>query len=83
MGKAPVGVARLAKKHKKTAIAVAGAVGEGAELCHAEGMTAIFPILRAPTSLSEAMKPENAKNNLEYTVEQIFKLIRATRDRRK
>ena len=79
MGKAPVGVARLAKKYKKPVVAIAGAVGEGAELCHDEGITAIFPILRAPSSLSEAMNSENAKKNLEETVKQIFKLIRASR----
>ena len=79
MGKAPVGVARLAKKYKKPVVAIAGAVGEGAELCHDEGITAIFPILHAPSSLSEAMNSENAKKNLEETVKQIFKLIRASR----
>ena len=79
MGKAPVGVARLAKKHKKITIAITGSLGEGAELCHPEGITAIFPILRAPTSLTEAMKPENAKNKIESTTEQLIRLIRALR----
>ena len=79
MGKAPVGVARLAKKHKKPVIAIAGAVGEDASLCHDEGISAIFPILSAPTTLNEAMKSDVAKANVEKTVEQIFKLIRASR----
>ena len=79
MGKAPIGVARLGKKHKKTVVAVTGAVGEDASLCHAEGISAIFPIQRGPSTLSESMRSECAVRNLEDTVEQIFKLIRASK----
>ena len=77
MGKAPVGVAKLAKKHGKTVIAIAGSVTEDAPLCHKHGIDAIFPTLRAPSTLSEAMKPEVAKENVTATAEEIFRLIRA------
>ena len=78
MGKAPVGVARLAKKQGKLVIALAGSIGDGAELCHAKGIDAHFPILRSPISLSEAMKPEVAKRNIALAAEEAFRLIRAT-----
>ena len=77
MGKAPVGVARLAKKYSKLVIAFSGCVTEDAGRCNEEGIDAFFPILRAPVSLSEAMNVENAKKNLRDTAEQAFRLIKA------
>ena len=78
MGKAPVGVAKLAKKQGKLVIALAGSIGDGAERCHAKGIDAHFPIQRAPISLSEAMKPDVAKRNIALAAEEAFRLIRAT-----
>ena len=77
MGKAPVGVARLAKKHSKLVIAFSGCVTEDAGLCNENGIDAFFPILRAPVSLSEAMDVENAEKNLSATAEQALRLIKA------
>ena len=77
MGKAPVGVARLAKKHGKPVIAFAGCVSEEATRCNEVGIDAFFPILRGVVSLSEAMDKENAARNLEKTAEQAFRLIKA------
>ena len=79
MGKAPVGVAQLAKKHGKPVIAFAGCVSEEATKCNEAGIDAFFPILQNVVSLDEAMNKENAKHNLEKTVEQTFRLIRAFR----
>jgi len=75
MGKAPVGVARLAKKHGCRVIAFAGSVAEDAAVCNTEGIDAFFPIVRGVTTLSEAMNPENAKNNMRRAVEQVFRLL--------
>ena len=77
MGKAPVGVARLAKKYSKLVIAFSGCVTDDAVLCNKNGIDAFFPILRAPVSLSEAMNIENARKNLTDTAEQAFRLIKA------
>ena len=77
MGKAPVGVAHLAKKHGKTVIAFCGAATSDANLCNRYGIDAIFPILRAPCSLEEAMEPHTASQNLKQTAEQVFGLIKA------
>jgi glycerate kinase len=79
MGKAPVGVAKLAKKHGKPVIAFAGCVTEEAGKCNAEGIDAFFPILRGVVTLDEAMNTENAKHNLEKTAEQAFRLVRTFR----
>jgi len=79
MGKAPVGVAKLAKKHGKPVIAFAGCVTEEASACNGAGIDAFFPILRGVVTLEDAMHTENAKHNLEKTAEQAFRLIRAFR----
>ena len=41
-GKAPAAVARLAKRYGKPVIAVAGALGPGAEQLHALGVDAVI-----------------------------------------
>ncbi|MBD5500221.1 MAG: glycerate kinase [Lachnospiraceae bacterium] len=75
MGKAPVGVARLAKKYNIPVIAFAGSVTKEAVACNQNGIDAFFPILRSIVTLEDAMKPENAKANLADTAEQVFRLI--------
>lgn len=75
MGKAPVGVARLAKKHGAKVIAFAGSVTSEATACNAAGIDAFFPILRGISTLTEAMDPENAKANMTASVEQVFRLL--------
>ena len=75
MGKAPVGVARLAKKYGASVIAFAGSVTKDAAACNEAGIDAFFPIIRGITTLEEAMKPENAKENLTATAEQVFRLL--------
>lgn len=78
MGKAPIGVARLAKKYHKPVIAFCGCVSDGAEVCNEYGIDAFFPILRTPCSLQQAMDADNAYENLRDTAEQVFRLIKAT-----
>ena len=74
-GKAPVGVAKIAKKYDKTVLAFAGAVTEDAVACNEHGIDAFFPILRRIQSLQEAMDPSVARENMVTTVEQVFRLI--------
>ena len=76
MGKAPVGVADIAKKYGKKVIAFSGCVTEDAIACNEHGIDAFFPILRGVVSLSEAMDTKNAAKNMAATVEQAFRLIR-------
>lgn len=75
MGKAPVGVARLAKRYGTKVIAFAGSVTSGARACNKAGIDAYFPILRSICTLEDAMNPEQARQNLADTAEQVFRLL--------
>lgn len=76
MGKAPIGVARLAKKYNKPVIAFSGAVTDEATECNKHGIDAFFPILRRVCSLEEAMNTENAARNMADTAEQVFRTLK-------
>lgn len=75
MGKAPIGVAKLAKQYGKTVLAFSGCVTEDARACNEAGIDAYFPILRSVVSLSEAMSHDVAQANLIATVEQVFRVV--------
>lgn len=75
MGKAPIGVAKLAKKHGKKVIAFSGCVTEDAEVCNAHGIDAFFPIVRGVTTLEEALDTDHAYKNLTATAYQVFRLL--------
>lgn len=82
MGKTPLGVAKLAKKHGKYVIAIGGCLGDGAENCVKEGLFnecyAVNNVLGIDDSDSEqvrtAMKPENAAANLTTCAAKITEL---------
>ncbi|MBE6598451.1 MAG: glycerate kinase [Ruminococcaceae bacterium] len=63
MGKAPAGVAELGKKHGVPVFMVAG----GCKNVSAVNGFPCFSVLRGPMTLDEAMKAENAKNNMRET----------------
>lgn len=75
MGKAPIGVAKLAKKYNLPVIGLAGALAKEAKKCNEEGIDAYFSIVNSAMSLEDAMKRENALENMTKTTEQIFNLI--------
>lgn len=77
MGKAPIGVAAIAKKYNKTVLAFSGCTTKEAILCNQHGIDAFFPILHTITTLEEAMHPETTRQNLTTTTEQVFRLIQA------
>ena len=79
MGKAPIGVAGIAKKYGKPVIAFSGSVSEDAVKCNAHGIDAFFPILRRAEPLSCCMEAKTAKRNLADTAEQVFRLLNAAR----
>ena len=79
MGKAPIGVAEIAKKYHKPVIAFSGCVTEDAIACNSHGIDAFFPILRTVTSLEDAMLPDNARKNMVACSEQVFRLIKTFR----
>ena len=80
MGKAPMGVAAVAKKYGKPVLAFSGAVTNDARELNSLGIDAFFPILKAPCALAEAMDINNAKTNLSDTAEQAFRIIKTVKE---
>ena len=76
MGKAPIGVARAAKKFGKKVIAFCGCVTDGAKKVNEHGIDAFFPILRSVLTLEEALERRTAAKNLTDTTEQVFRCLR-------
>ena len=76
MGKAPYGVARLAKRHGRKVLAFAGCVTPDAVKLNECGIDAFFPIMREVTTLERALEKEYAAANLAATAEQAFRCFR-------
>lgn len=77
MGKAPVGVAQLAKKVNPsiTTVAFCGCAAKDAEVVNDHGIDGYFPILHEVVSMEEAMSEEVAARNLAQTVTQVFRIM--------
>ncbi|MCF2600756.1 glycerate kinase [Anaerovibrio lipolyticus] len=77
MGKAPVGIAQLAKKANPQCrtIGLCGCATHDAEPVNKHGIDAYFPILHAPMSVEEAMEAHITKQNLTQTIQQIMNLL--------
>lgn len=80
MGKAPVGVAEIAKRYNKKVVAFAGSVAKDGGACNEHGIDAFFPILRGICTLQEAMDKDTAAQNLAGTAEQVFRLAKAMKE---
>ena len=55
-GKTPIGVARVAKRHGKPVIGIAGSLGAEVGVVHAHGIDAVFSVLTRIGSLEEAFQ---------------------------
>lgn len=77
-GKAPSGVARLAKKLNPRILTI-GLGGSVADLSEEAGLDAAFAILRRPMTLAEAMQRDVAAENLSQTTAQIVRLLERAR----
>ena len=75
MGKAPVGVAKIAKKFDIPVIALAGGLTDDAVQTHEKGIDSFFSIINYPISLEEVMKKETAYKFVKGNTEEIFRLI--------
>ena len=69
-----MGVAWLAKRHGCAVLAFGGSVADDAGALNEQGVDALFPIVRGPISLQEAMEPRVAQRNMELAVEQALRL---------
>lgn len=76
MGKAPCGIASIAKKHQKPVIAFAGGVTPDAKAVHQAGIDAYFPVVRGVCTLAEAMETKNAKANMADAVEEAMRVLK-------
>lgn len=76
MGKAPVGVAKIAKKFDIPVIALAGGLTDDAVQTHEKGIDSFFSIINYPILLEEAMKKEIAYKFVKGNSEEIFRLIK-------
>ncbi|HAP33390.1 MAG TPA: glycerate kinase [Lachnospiraceae bacterium] len=76
MGKAPIGIAHIAKVFKKPVIAIVGSISAGFDGDKLPDVDAYFPVIRRSCTLEEAMDPHTARSNIAATTEQIFRLIK-------
>ena len=63
-GKAPVGVARRAKRYGKPAVAVVGGRAINLDAVCEQGIDLVLPICRKPMDLEQALDPQEATTNL-------------------
>lgn len=75
-GKAPIGVAKIAKSLGKKVILLAGGIDDELDSYNSYGIDAYFSIIRNITTLENALNKDNAFNNISKTSEQIFNLIK-------
>ena len=73
MGKVPVAIAKMAKKHYKPVIAISGGVSEDAVQCNNEGIDAFFPTIRRIASEQNILDRENTINAVRETAQQLFR----------
>lgn len=63
-GKAPVGVARRAKRFGKPVVAVVGGRADNLDAVYEQGIDLVLPICRKPMDLDQALNPQEAATNL-------------------
>lgn len=63
-GKAPVGVARRAKRFGKPVVAVVGGRADNLDAVYGQGIDLVLPICRKPMPLDQALDPREATTNL-------------------
>lgn len=73
-GKTPIGVAKLAKKHKKYVIAICGCLDKGYEKAYKYGVDAIFSCTPINNTFEELKK--DAKKNLKLTSYNVAKVLK-------
>lgn len=76
-GKAPIGVARVAKRYGRPVIAIAGSVAGDAGVVHQHGIDAVFSVLCRVGTLEEAMA--QAAENVRVTARNVAACIKAGR----
>ncbi|PLR43677.1 glycerate kinase [Chimaeribacter arupi] len=73
-GKVPIGVAKVAKRHNKPVIGIAGSLTADVGVVHQHGLDAVFSVLYTICTLDEAL--ENAGDNVRMTARNIAATLR-------
>lgn len=73
-GKTPIGVARIAGRHGKPVIGIAGSLGANVGVVHDHGIDAVFSVLSTPCTLDEALR--DAAANVELTARNVAAVLR-------
>ncbi len=73
--KAPIAVARLARKRGIPVVALCGSLSEGYQKVHEHGITAAFAITQSPMTVAEALR--NASVLLADLAEEVMRLVKA------
>ena len=63
-GKAPVGVARRAKRYSKPVVAAVGGRADSLDAVYGQGIDLVLPVCRRPMPLDQALDPQEATTNL-------------------
>ena len=77
MGKAPAGVAQLAKRCNPDCctVALCGCAASDAHEVNGHGIDAYFPILHGPMTVEQAMELSVTRENLALTIQQVMNLL--------
>jgi glycerate kinase len=78
-GKAPTGVADVARKYGCVVLGVAGSLAEDARGLHEHGFTALRGIVNEPMSLADAMQPDRAFALTAFAAEEMLRAYLAGR----
>ena len=81
MGKVIDGIGNVCKAEGVPCLAIAGGCSEVSKKIHECGVTSVFSIMNSPMSLKEAMEKDKTLELIEKKAEQIFRLIRATKQK--
>ena len=73
-GKTPIGVARIAKRHGKPVIGIAGSLTADVGVVHGHGIDAVFSVLYRPCTVAEAFA--EASDNVRLTSRNIAAAVK-------
>lgn len=73
-GKAPIGIAKVAKENGIPVIAIAGSLGSGANDVRNYGINAVFSVVNTPCTLEKALT--NAQENVQITAKNIAEVLK-------
>ncbi|MDQ7990902.1 MAG: glycerate kinase [Candidatus Dactylopiibacterium sp.] len=73
-GKTPIGVTRVARRHGKPVIGIAGALTQDVGVVHAHGIEAVFSVLHRACTVEEAFA--EARDNLRLAARNIAAVLR-------